>query len=52
MAHSEGYRKVRVRMRVKSDADAEKLQALARYSPVFTTIADPTPIEMTVVKDH
>ena len=45
-----GYREVRVTMRVKSDADAEKLAALAKYSPVFNTIANPTPVNVSVVK--
>jgi uncharacterized OsmC-like protein len=45
-----GYRKIRVTMRVKSDADADKLKALAQYSPVFNTITNPTEVEVNIVK--
>lgn len=45
-----GYQKVRVTLRVKSDADAETLKALAQYSPVFNTITNATPVEISVLK--
>lgn len=47
-----GYQKIRVKMRVKSDTDvdAEKLAELAKYSPVYNTIINPTPVELTVEK--
>lgn len=45
-----GCQKIRVTMRVKSDADAQTLEALTRYSPVFNTITHATPVEVSVVR--
>lgn len=46
-----GFQRIRVAMHVKSDAPAEKLAELARYSPVFNTIINPTPVEVQIVKE-
>jgi uncharacterized OsmC-like protein len=43
-----GYRQIRVKLKVKTDADAEKLKQLAMMSPVYNTIVNPTPVEITV----
>ena len=45
-----GYQKIRVTIRVKSDADEQTLRALAAYSPVFNTITHATPVDVSVVK--
>jgi hypothetical protein len=33
-----GFSKVRVRMQIKSEADAETLKSLARFSPVYDIV--------------
>ena len=45
-----GYRKIRVNMRVKSDADVDTLTALAMYSPVYEVISRSVPIDFTLTK--
>jgi uncharacterized OsmC-like protein len=45
-----GYRKIRVSMQVKSDADAETLTKLAMYSPVYEVISRSVPIDFTLSK--
>jgi uncharacterized OsmC-like protein len=45
-----GYKGIRVKMRVKSEAPVEKLAELARYSPVYNTIVNPVPVELTIEK--
>jgi hypothetical protein len=39
-----GYREIRVNLKVKSNADKEKLEELAKKSPVFDIVSNPTPI--------
>ncbi|MCK8515015.1 OsmC family protein [Methylonatrum kenyense] len=43
-----GYRKVRVDMRVASDAPADTLRELARFSPVYDIVSKSVPVELTV----
>jgi uncharacterized OsmC-like protein len=45
-----GYQGIRVTMRVKSDAPAEKLAALCKFSPVYDTISQPVPVALEVQK--
>lgn len=45
-----GFQTVRVRMQVRSDADAEMLRALAQYSPVYDIVSNSLPVEVTVEK--
>ena len=45
-----GYKTIRVRVRVKSDAPAEKLAELSRYSPVYNTLVNPVPVEVIIEK--
>lgn len=45
-----GYRAIRVKLRVKSDASADKLAELSKFSPVYNTISQPTPVEVVVEK--
>jgi hypothetical protein len=40
-----GFNKVTVNMRVKSEASAEDLTALAMYSPVFEMVSRALPVE-------
>jgi len=43
-----GFKNIRVTMHVQSDAPPEKLRELAEYSPVFNTIANATPVEISI----
>jgi uncharacterized OsmC-like protein len=43
-----GYREIRVQFQVKSDADREKLELLAKKSPVFDIITNPTPVQIAI----
>jgi uncharacterized OsmC-like protein len=43
-----GYQHVRVKMRVASDAPAEQLETLAKFSPVFDIVSNSLPVELTV----
>lgn len=47
---TKGYEKVRVTFRIKSDASAEQLAELARMSPVYNTVVNPTPVEIAIEK--
>jgi uncharacterized OsmC-like protein len=43
-----GYQEIRVKMRVKTDGDAETLRKLTSLSPVYDTIANPVRIVVNV----
>jgi uncharacterized OsmC-like protein len=43
-----GYHHVRVKLRVQSDAPAEQLEALAKFSPVYDIVSNSLPVEVTV----
>lgn len=43
-----GFSTVRVVMRVKSDADAETLQPLTKFSPVYDIVSKSLPVEVSV----
>jgi uncharacterized OsmC-like protein len=43
-----GYQAVRVNMRVKTDAPADKLRELAQYSPVFDIVSNSLPVTVSV----
>ena len=43
-----GYKQVRVRMQVKSDASAEKLKELAMYSAVYDIVSNSLPVELDI----
>ncbi|MBE7498843.1 MAG: OsmC family protein [Verrucomicrobiales bacterium] len=45
-----GYREIRVKFRVKGDADVATIQELVRKSPVFDTLAQPVKINVQVEK--
>jgi len=45
-----GFSTVRVRMHVKSEADAETLKSLAQFSPVFDIVSKSLPVEVSVEK--
>jgi uncharacterized OsmC-like protein len=45
-----GYREIRVKFKVKGDADEATIQELVRKSPVFDTLANPVKIKIEVEK--
>lgn len=45
-----GYRNIRVRFKVKSDAPAEVLQELTKYSPTFDVVTNPVAVDVSVEK--
>jgi uncharacterized OsmC-like protein len=45
-----GFSAVRVKMRVKSDADVETLKSLTQYSPVYDIVSKSLPVEISVEK--
>ena len=46
-----GYKEIRVQFKVKSNADKEKLIELAKNSPVFDVVTNPTPVKVSVVTE-
>lgn len=45
-----GFDGINVRLKVKSDASAEQLEQLAKFSPVFDMLTNPTPVSIEIVK--
>jgi uncharacterized OsmC-like protein len=45
-----GYQGIRVTMRVRSDAPAEQLAALCKFSPVYDTVSNPVPVTVNIEK--
>lgn len=43
-----GYQSIRVRMRVKSDADAARLRELAQFSPIYDIVSNSVPVDLAV----
>lgn len=43
-----GYKQIRVHFTIKTDASAEQLQELTRFSPVHDVIANPVPVAITL----
>ncbi|WP_238857811.1 OsmC family protein [Poritiphilus flavus] len=41
-----GFKGIRVKFKVKSDASEEQLRALSQFSPVFDIITNPTPVSI------
>lgn len=47
---NKGYNRIRVNISVKTDADADTIETLAMYSPVYEMVSRAVPVEMTIVK--
>ena len=45
-----GYRNIRVYFKVKSDAPAEQLKELCKFSPVFDMVTNQVPVEIMIEK--
>jgi uncharacterized OsmC-like protein len=46
-----GYQNLRIHFTVKSDAPAEKLRELTKYSPVFDIVSNPVPVAISVTTE-
>ncbi|KJD35655.1 oxidoreductase [Tamlana sedimentorum] len=46
-----GFDGIKFTLKVKSDASAEQLEQLAKFSPVFDMITNPTPVSIEIVKE-
>ncbi|TNJ41470.1 OsmC family protein [Tamlana fucoidanivorans] len=46
-----GFNGITMRLKVKSDAPAEQLEKLAKFSPVFDMISNPTPVKIEIIKE-
>lgn len=46
-----GFDGITFKLKVKSDASPEQLEALAKFSPVFDMITNPTPVSIEIVKE-
>lgn len=47
---SKGFERIRVSMKVKSNADEETLKKLAMYSPVYEMVSKAIPVEFSLMK--
>ncbi len=45
-----GFDYIKVKLKVKSDTSIEELESLAKYSPVFDIITNPTPVSIEFIK--
>lgn len=45
-----GFNGIKVKLKVKSDATVEQLENLAKFSPVFDMLSNPTPVSIEIVK--
>ena len=46
-----GYEEIRVKFKVKSDADKEKLNELVQNSPIFDVVRNPTPVKVEFITE-
>lgn len=44
-----GYKEIRVKFTVKSDASPEQLQELTKFSPVYDIVSNPVPVSISIV---
>lgn len=43
-----GYKEIRVHFTIKSDASAEQLKELTRFSPVYDIVSNPVPVSISI----
>ena len=43
-----GYKEIRVKFKVKSDASPEQLEELAKFSPVYDIVSNPVPVSIQI----
>jgi uncharacterized OsmC-like protein len=46
----QGYKEIRVHFAIKSDASAEQLDKLIRFSPVLDMVSNPVPVSIHIEK--
>jgi len=46
-----GFDGIKFTLKVKSDASAEQLEQLAKFSPVFDMVTNPTPVTIEIIKE-
>lgn len=44
-----GYKEIRVKFKVKSDASPEQLEELTKFSPVYDIVSNPVPVSISIV---
>jgi len=44
-----GYKEIRVNFTIQSDASAEQLQELTKFSPVHDIVSNPVPVSISIV---
>ncbi len=44
-----GYKEIRVKFKVKSDAAPEQLEELTKFSPVYDIVSNPVPVSISIV---
>ena len=47
---NKGFERIRVNMKIKSDADEKTLTELAMYSPVYEMVSKAIPVEFNLTK--
>lgn len=45
-----GYKEIRVKFKVKSDASSEQLKELTKFSPVYDIVSNPVPVSIQIEK--
>ena len=46
-----GYKQIRANFTIKSDASAEQLEALTKFSPVYDIVSNPVPVSIQINKN-
>lgn len=46
-----GYKEIRVKFNVKSDASPEQLEELAKFSPVYDIVSNPVPVSISIMSE-
>lgn len=46
-----GYKEIRVKFSVKSDASPEQLEELTKFSPVYDIVSNPVPVSISIISE-
>jgi uncharacterized OsmC-like protein len=46
-----GYKEIRVKFKVKSDASSEQLKELTKFSPVYDIVSNPVPVSIQIERN-
>jgi uncharacterized OsmC-like protein len=47
-----GYKEIRVKFQVTSDASSEQLEELTKFSPVYDIVSNPVPVSISIVNNQ